>query len=87
MEISDNRQDGLRWRVSPHIRVRKESFGLLFYNTDNSRLTFVKSGELLQLQILPDREKRILPAFKPETEVQVRRLLNHISGMRLISAS
>ncbi len=30
------------------MRVRKESFGLLFYNTMDNMLTFVKSGTLLE---------------------------------------
>jgi putative mycofactocin binding protein MftB len=37
------------YAVAPGIRARKESFGLLFYNTENARLTFVRSRELLLL--------------------------------------
>jgi putative mycofactocin binding protein MftB len=39
--------------VSPHIRVRKEEFGLLFYDTQNAKLTFVKSGDIFQIERLP----------------------------------
>jgi putative mycofactocin binding protein MftB len=47
------------YTISPSVRVRKEAFGLLFYNTEDSRLTFVKSGDILQIQALPHGVKRI----------------------------
>jgi putative mycofactocin binding protein MftB len=34
----------------PGVRVRKEKFGLLFYNTKDTNLTFVKSGNLLKIE-------------------------------------
>jgi putative mycofactocin binding protein MftB len=45
--------------VSPHIRVRKEPFGLLFFNTQNTKLTFVKSGEILQVRRIPMGNKLV----------------------------
>lgn len=33
--------------VPDWVRVRRESFGLLFYDTRSTRLTFVRSGESL----------------------------------------
>lgn len=32
------------------VRARQEEFGLLFYNSADTRLTFVKSGNLLQIE-------------------------------------
>jgi len=37
------------YAVAPGIRAREESFGLLFYNTENARLTFVRSWGVLLL--------------------------------------
>jgi putative mycofactocin binding protein MftB len=42
-------EEQVLYAVAPGIRARKESFGLLFYNTENARLTFVRSRELLLL--------------------------------------
>ena len=36
--------------LSTGVRARKESFGLLFYNSGDGRLTFVRSGALLALE-------------------------------------
>lgn len=33
--------------VPVHVRVRSEDFGLLFYDTRSTRLTFVRSGDRL----------------------------------------
>jgi putative mycofactocin binding protein MftB len=40
------------YKLSPGTRVRKESFGLLFYNTKNTRLTFIDSGNLISVETL-----------------------------------
>lgn len=32
------------------VRARREAFGLLFYNSGDTRLTFVKSGSLLDIE-------------------------------------
>jgi putative mycofactocin binding protein MftB len=34
--------------VPPWVRVRREDFGLLFYDTRSTRLTFVRSGDRLE---------------------------------------
>jgi putative mycofactocin binding protein MftB len=73
--------------VSPSVRVRKEAFGLLFYNTEDSNLTFVISGDILQIQALPHGVKRIAAGLKLETPTRVRRLLDHLLKKRLISGS
>jgi putative mycofactocin binding protein MftB len=82
----DRREDS-RYQVSPPVRVRKEAFGLLFYNTEESRLTFVKSGALLGIQDHPDGSKKILADMKPETQGKVKRLLGHLLKKGLIRES
>jgi len=75
------------YTVSPSARVRKEAFGLLFYNTEDSRLTFVKSGDLLQIKALPHGAKRIAARLEPETQTRVTKLLDHLLKKRLIGGS
>jgi putative mycofactocin binding protein MftB len=81
------RRDDSCYAVSPPVRVRKETFGLLFYNTEDSNLTFVKSGDLLQINTLPHRAKTITVSLKPETQARVRKLLDHLLKKRLICES
>ena len=75
------------YTVSPHVRVRKEAFGLLFYNTEDSRLTFIRSSEILQIITLPNGAKTIAASMEPATQVKVRKLLDHLLNKRLISGS
>jgi putative mycofactocin binding protein MftB len=82
-----NRRDDLCYAISPAARVRKETFGLLFYNTEDSRLTFVKSGDILRIQTLPNGAKLIAADLKPETQARVRKLLDHLLKKRLIGGS
>ena len=82
-----NRRGDLCYAISPPVRVRKEAFGLLFYNTEDSRLTFVKSGNLLQIITLPHGAKRITASVEPETQSRVRNLLDHLLKKRLICES
>jgi putative mycofactocin binding protein MftB len=80
-------EDDICYMVTPSVRVRKEAFGLLFYNTENSRLTFVKSGDILQIKALPHGGKRIAARLEPETQTRVRKLLDHLLKKRLIGGS
>jgi putative mycofactocin binding protein MftB len=82
-----NRRDDLCYTISPQVRVRKEAFGLLFYNTEDSRLTFVKSGDLLQIKALPHGAMGITASLEPETQTRVRKLLDHLLKKRLICES
>jgi putative mycofactocin binding protein MftB len=82
-----DRRDDKRYAVTPPVRVRKEAFGILFYNTEDSRLTFVKSGDLLQINALPHGVKAITASLEPETQSRVRKLLDHLLKKRLIRES
>ena len=85
--VDDDRPDLTSYTVSPSVRVRKEAFGLLFYNMKDSRLTFVKSGDLLRIKTLPHGVKRISAGVTPDSQTRVRKLLNHLLTKRLISDS
>jgi putative mycofactocin binding protein MftB len=41
--------DNLSYHLHPLVRGRNESFGLLFYNTRDTKLTFVRCGNLLRI--------------------------------------
>jgi len=51
-------EDG-RYELPPGVRARREKFGLLFYNSKDAKLTFVRSEELLGLEANPDGTRRI----------------------------
>jgi len=82
-----NGRDGLYHPIASSVRVREEAFGLLFYNTEESRLTFVKSGDLLRIKTLSNGEKAIMAAVKPEAGIKARRLFDHLFQKRLIRES
>jgi putative mycofactocin binding protein MftB len=42
------------------VRARKEAFGLLFYSSKNAKLTFIRSGGLLDVAPDPENGFRLL---------------------------
>lgn len=76
--------DMCRYRLSPGVRARKERFGLLFYNSGNARLTFVKSGE--SFDIVPDSECgfRLMVCSDNEGREQIERTLEALLRRGLI---
>jgi putative mycofactocin binding protein MftB len=72
------------YTIPPSVRVRKEAFGLLFYHTDDSRLTFVKSKDMLQIQTLTDGTKHITTGLEPKNQANLKTLLDHLLKKRLI---
>lgn len=72
------------YMVSPHVRVRKEEFGLLFYNTQNAKLTFVKSEDLLKIQNLPKRQKMIAAANEATNRRRSKKILDELVNKGLI---
>ena len=54
------------YALAPGIRARREEFGLLFYNSRDTKLTFVKSGDIFEVS--PDREGRVCLALATETD-------------------
>jgi putative mycofactocin binding protein MftB len=82
-----DRQDAACYTVVPSVRVRKEAFGLLFYNTEDSRLTFVKSGDILQIQVLSNGAKKITGSPETKHQTGVKKLFDHLLNKGLISGS
>ena len=75
------------YAISSHVRVRKEAFGLLFYNIEDSRLTFVRSRDILQIRVLPNGTERIEAGVEPSTHAGTRKLLDLLLKKRLIGGS
>jgi putative mycofactocin binding protein MftB len=44
--------------LAPGVSVRKESFGLLFYNAKDTNLTFVKSADLIDPKYLYEERQK-----------------------------
>jgi putative mycofactocin binding protein MftB len=73
------------YHISPSVRVRREVFGLLFYNSRDTKLTFVKSGDLLDIGTLsPGSPGLTLHRDNSEREVKVRRVLETLLKKGLI---
>lgn len=70
--------------VAPHVRVRKEEFGLLFYNTQNARLTFVRSGDLFRIESLPAGGKMISADYESAGQRSLNKLLGNLVNKGLI---
>ena len=70
--------------VSPHVRVRKEGFGLLFYNTQNTKLTFVRSGDLFQIENPPRGGKMVTVAYDATGRNKSKRILDNLVNKGLI---
>jgi len=73
-----------RYAVPPSVRVRKEFFGLLFYHTLDSRLTFVKSKNLLRVVALPAGGKMLVASADLASRAKIKRLLDFLLKKGLI---
>lgn len=71
--------------VPDWVRVRRESFGLLFYDTRSTRLTFVRSGDSLAPPPFtgPRRALRVNPVDEGRRPA-VSRLLQNLVAKGLI---
>jgi len=70
--------------LSPGVRARKEGFGLLFYNSKDAKLTFVKSEGLLRIDPGPHGERLLKVSGDEGTGGRVVRLLDVLSRKGLI---
>jgi putative mycofactocin binding protein MftB len=71
----------MRYVLLPACRVRKEQFGLLFYDLRGPRLLFAETGDLLPLELLQQGEvDGDALARRPRAEqVRVERLLKSLA--------
>lgn len=71
--------------LSPGVRVRKEAFGLLFYNSKDGKLTFVRSGNLLDVSIDAKRNYSLTPADTSAGAQKILRLVESLAAKGLIN--
>jgi putative mycofactocin binding protein MftB len=63
-----------RFVLSKGVRVRPEAFGLLFYNSADAKMTFVKCGDLLAVEKHPHVSRLTLNCKKGEEQAARRAL-------------
>jgi putative mycofactocin binding protein MftB len=77
----------VRYVVPGTVRVRPEDFGLLFYDTRTTNLTFVRSGERLGVGTgAPGEERELLLAGRDGRHEATVRLLRTLQEKGLIRA-
>ena len=78
---------GTEYLVPDWVRVRRESFGLLFYDTRSTKLTFVRSGDSLMAPPFVG-PRRVLGVAAPENgrRPALTRLLRNLADKGLIVA-
>ncbi|OPY67951.1 MAG: hypothetical protein A4E57_02002 [Syntrophorhabdaceae bacterium PtaU1.Bin034] len=69
--------------LSKGVRARQEAFGLLFYNSADTKMTFVKSGDLLSIE-KHKRFSRLKLNGKKGEEEALKRLLDVLLKKGLI---
>ncbi len=76
------------YHLSPWARARQEQFGLLFYDTRSTTMTFVRSGACLVAPPFEDRARplRIVSGSRAE-ELRVTRVLEHLEAKGLVVAT
>ncbi len=73
------------YSLPPGVRARKESFGLLFYNSKEGKLTFVRSGNLLDIRRDPEGGRRLVVNSADETAWEkAQRICRALAKKRLI---
>ena len=73
--------------VSPSARVRKESFGLLFYSTRNATMTFVRSWNILQIVDSANGKKLAIVDFESVDSMKIGKLIDKLREKGLIIES
>jgi putative mycofactocin binding protein MftB len=78
MEISN-------YAVHHAVRVRDEDFGLLFYNSADTRLTFVKCGRSIGIIAADDGSTRLTVNCRDEVDkLKARKVLHNLAEKGLI---
>jgi putative mycofactocin binding protein MftB len=77
-----------RYLVCPTARVRRECFGLLFYDTRSAQLTYVASGESIATVegAEPGTRELVLVDEGPARQQSLMRLLERLSAKGMIEA-
>lgn len=76
------------YRLSTWARARQEQFGLLFYDTRSTTMTFVRSGGALVAPPFDDRTRPLRIAARSEAEqARLIGVLDHLEAKGLVVAT
>jgi putative mycofactocin binding protein MftB len=84
LSASPSSRGGTDYLVPDWVRVRRESFGLLFYDTRSTRLTFVRSGDGLEPPPFTGSPRRLTLAAPGGMTPALARLLTDLVAKGLI---
>lgn len=79
--------ESIEYLVPDWVRARRETFGLLFYDTRTTRLTFVRSADALTPPPFTGGDRRLRMAGRARTEASVARLLEGLVAKGLLVSS
>lgn len=75
----------LFYELAPGVSVRKESFGLLFYNAKDTNLTFVNSGEFIDSEDLREGRPEVeFYRWGERANVRIKKILAQIVDRGLV---
>jgi putative mycofactocin binding protein MftB len=73
------------YQLAPGVRARKEKFGLLFYNSRDAKLTFLKSGDLFDVVCDPPGSFRLsIDCNNSDGAGKIKRLLELLLNRGLV---
>lgn len=76
----------MQYLVPDWVRVRRESFGLLFYDTRSTRLTFVRSGDDLDPPPFVGSRRTLTVTTRGGVSPALSRLLQDLEAKGLVVA-
>lgn len=78
--------ESIEYLVPDWVRVRRESFGLLFYDTRSTRLTFVRSGDSLEPPAFTGARRRLRVCGEAAERPAIKRALDDLCAKGLLVA-
>jgi putative mycofactocin binding protein MftB len=76
--------ESTEYLVPDWVRVRRESFGLLFYDTRSTKLTFVRSGDRLESPPFTGQGRRLGVRGEAAGQPAITRLLDDLLAKGLL---
>ncbi len=85
ISMNSNQLAGICYLLQRGVRARKEEFGILFYDSRDTKLTFVRSGRHLDLATSSNGARMLVLGLRTgETTEKIKSLLNRLLEKGLI---